>query len=85
MAYSHILKMLKDPLYTEDDVIIQLIPYLNGSQEIRAFSQRLKCKHDAKYLLDKQVIEIYQDEDSKAKGIHAMLNKKSPKSGCMVV
>ena len=83
MAYWHVVKDLKDPLYTEDDVILKLIPYLNGSKDIRPFSIRLRCKAQAKYLLDKEVLDIYsQDKETEkqSKLSQLLTFKKSPKN-----
>lgn len=83
VAYSHILKELKEPLYNEDDVILNLLPFLNGSLDIRAFSIRLRCKIQAKFLLDKEVIEIYSKdtEADKQNGIALIMAGKSSKPG----
>jgi hypothetical protein len=51
LAYTHIIKELKMSTFDEEDVIIKLLPFLNGSLETRAFSIRYKCKYQVKGIL----------------------------------
>ena len=79
-SYWYVTKELRDPIYTEDDVILKLVPFLNCSMETRAFSLKYKCKNQIKELLDKEVIDVYTDKDQDQKRISPFITtKKSPK------
>ena len=44
LAYAHVLKEIKAATFDEEDVIIKLMSFLNGTLEIRPFSIKYKCK-----------------------------------------
>lgn len=59
-AYSHVIKELKSATFDEEDVIIKLIPFLNGSLETRAFSIRYKCKYQVKGINFQHLFKYYR-------------------------
>lgn len=87
LAYYHIIKEIRLPVFDEEDVIIKLIPFLNGSLETRAFSIRYRCKHQVKQLLDRDVIDASgpeKEQDSKSMIPNSSLPKKPPKINMMM-
>jgi hypothetical protein len=69
MAYTHVIKELKSPIFDEEDVIIHLIPYLNGSMETRGFSLKHKCKQQVKELVEREIIDLYTQSGEESKNL----------------
>ena len=79
-SFCYVTNELKDPIYTEDEVILKLVPFLNWSMETRAFSLKYKCKNQVKELLDREVIDAYTEKDQDPKRVNPFISsKKSPK------
>ena len=77
LAYTHVIKELKIATFDEEDVIIRLLPFLNGSLETRAFSLRYKSKAQVKELLENEIIDLYGNEKEESK---TLMPGASPKN-----